>query len=75
MAKIQTTEAYFNPFGRFIYYNTWYHKRCVLLNEQHKGERVNKQLKEKNVKSNPNILIQSFLPTIISSIQSMFNFV
>lgn len=34
MAKIQTTEAYFNPFGRFIYYNTRDHKHCVLLNEK-----------------------------------------
>lgn len=46
MAKIQSTEAYFNPFERFIYYNIRDHKHCILLNEQHKGERVNNSKKK-----------------------------
>lgn len=32
MAKILTTEAYFNPLENFIYYSIWHHTYCFLLN-------------------------------------------
>lgn len=52
MGKVRTTEAYFNLFERFIYYNVGDHS--IVFFAKLTAQR-------KNVKGSPNILIQLIL--------------